>query len=267
MKLKNWAGAVAVGSVMMMASPASAKIYNFSGILDVTGLFSPNPSWNFSLGQKFTGTLNYDPAAIKSQSTWIYPDVQYSTYFSPVVSLDFKISGNSVNYHHSVPLTTPQGYDITYAQINLSNQPYYTNGWGIVASNYPNSIVTAPVPQSSMIGSFYPHSVFVGFAQYVQSGNLVNSMNPDLDLVSLFHAINPADPYGADFSVRFSDPAHWGPGAEVIDGYISGKITSFALVDSGAVPEPATWALMILGFGGIGAALRRREMRPSQLEG
>jgi hypothetical protein len=24
------------------------------------------------------------------------------------------------------------------------------------------------------------------------------------------------------------------------------------------VPEPATWALMLLGFGGIGMALRRR---------
>ena len=26
----------------------------------------------------------------------------------------------------------------------------------------------------------------------------------------------------------------------------------------GAVPEPATWAMMLLGFGGIGAAMRRR---------
>ena len=31
-----------------------------------------------------------------------------------------------------------------------------------------------------------------------------------------------------------------------------------AIVNSGAVPEPATWGLMILGFGAIGSVLRRR---------
>ncbi|MGZ3377786.1 MAG: PEPxxWA-CTERM sorting domain-containing protein [Phenylobacterium sp.] len=30
--------------------------------------------------------------------------------------------------------------------------------------------------------------------------------------------------------------------------------------NGGAVPEPAAWALMLLGFGGMGAALRRRRM-------
>jgi hypothetical protein len=27
---------------------------------------------------------------------------------------------------------------------------------------------------------------------------------------------------------------------------------------SGGVPEPASWALMIMGFGGVGALVRRR---------
>lgn len=37
-------------------------------------------------------------------------------------------------------------------------------------------------------------------------------------------------------------------------------VTSFitASAVSGAVPEPATWAMMLLGFGGIGIALRRK---------
>lgn len=32
----------------------------------------------------------------------------------------------------------------------------------------------------------------------------------------------------------------------------------FAAADQGAVPEPSTWAMLLIGFGGIGVALRRR---------
>jgi hypothetical protein len=37
-------------------------------------------------------------------------------------------------------------------------------------------------------------------------------------------------------------------------GLVSGNASFYAA----AVPEPATWALMLLGFGGIGMAMRRR---------
>ena len=35
-------------------------------------------------------------------------------------------------------------------------------------------------------------------------------------------------------------------------------------VDVAAVPEPASWALMILGFGTIGTTARRKRLRLSQ---
>lgn len=34
-------------------------------------------------------------------------------------------------------------------------------------------------------------------------------------------------------------------------------------VPLGAVPEPSTWAMMILGFGGLGAMMRRRRAAPA----
>ena len=41
--------------------------------------------------------------------------------------------------------------------------------------------------------------------------------------------------------------------------FSSGANLNFALTSaSGAVPEPATWAMMLLGFGAIGFAVRRR---------
>lgn len=49
---------------------------------------------------------------------------------------------------------------------------------------------------------------------------------------------------------------------------ISGGNGSFAgtisFVPSAAVPEPATWALLMLGFAGVGASLRRRKPAMSE---
>jgi hypothetical protein len=36
------------------------------------------------------------------------------------------------------------------------------------------------------------------------------------------------------------------------------RVDQFTISTGGAVPEPATWALMLLGFGAIGLTLRRR---------
>jgi len=41
-----------------------------------------------------------------------------------------------------------------------------------------------------------------------------------------------------------------------------GFVTQFRTADTmGAVPEPSTWALMLLGFGAVGASLRRSKVR------
>jgi hypothetical protein len=47
----------------------------------------------------------------------------------------------------------------------------------------------------------------------------------------------------------------------------NGGISHVDLFDSGAVPEPATWALMLLGFAGVGAAMRRsRKSKPALMQ-
>jgi hypothetical protein len=39
---------------------------------------------------------------------------------------------------------------------------------------------------------------------------------------------------------------------------LAGGAGTLTFGSSGVVPEPATWALMIIGFGGVGACIRRR---------
>jgi hypothetical protein len=46
----------------------------------------------------------------------------------------------------------------------------------------------------------------------------------------------------------------WSPSVE------TARLDNVAMAANAGVPEPATWALMIMGFGGAGAALRRRRV-------
>jgi hypothetical protein len=69
--------------------------------------------------------------------------------------------------------------------------------------------------------------------------------------------------FGADDSVQFADGEYFDgdPNNPTFDVKFSLAPTSVTITSNeptGGVPEPATWALMIAGFGGVGAALRRR---------
>lgn len=50
-----------------------------------------------------------------------------------------------------------------------------------------------------------------------------------------------------------------------VDTNFNFGLSNAALFSTGAVPEPATWAMMLLGFGGIGVAMRRSRRRGSAL--
>lgn len=76
-------------------------------------------------------------------------------------------------------------------------------------------------------------------------------------------AINPASNNG----FTLSNVVHLGPNSVAMDfGGLSADNATFSvdlLGGAGAVPEPATWALMIGGFGLAGAAMRRRRAMAS----
>lgn len=78
----------------------------------------------------------------------------------------------------------------------------------------------------------------------------------------------------ASASCNAGNSVYWGgilgvvdeTGAAITDYTLtsaSGTDYANSFVPSGAVPEPATWAVMILGFSATGAVLRRRRARPA----
>jgi hypothetical protein len=79
---------------------------------------------------------------------------------------------------------------------------------------------------------------------------VVHFLGGDPDAVFDFGVVS-----GGSFFGFTSDTAIDSLGITRLDGY---AIIDNASFTTGAVPEPASWALMLIGFGGLGALLRRR---------
>ncbi len=109
-----------------------------------------------------------------------------------------------------------------------------------------------------------------------QAGTYINTLSPSVNLTSdnlLYPVSNPTlDGNGIVFqgSSLPSDSQFFniwgnGPGSYTYFNNYSGTgptssgPLNFSVKDLGAVPEPATWAMMLVGFGAVGLALRQRK--------
>ena len=93
--------------------------------------------------------------------------------------------------------------------------------------------------------------------------NIANGPGTNIDFTSVtLNGVNfDLSPTGAAEFGSLSPIALMDTNTLVVRGVTSGA-ASFAgtlSFDVAAVPEPATWALMLLGFGGVGLVLRRRK--------
>lgn len=75
-----------------------------------------------------------------------------------------------------------------------------------------------------------------------------------------------AGPCAQDLHIDVNGDGYANPGGQgsAYSAYVSDhgvhlENFAFRVVGAGAVPEPSAWALMILGFGAVGASLRRRQ--------
>lgn len=250
-------------ALVIVATPAVAaqQIYTLSGTISNEFQFSaPIPQWTFATGQAFTAKLTYDAARVTSTYNYLTtPDWNLQFHYSPMVALEITIDTPGGPYHYAVPTLDLTGSAFQYAAVASGAGGW--NGINMRWQNYPVGWAanppSVPLPADAYVGRYNPHSAFLSLYG-PSTGVIANPAFVPGDLTSVFNAVGPGGSRSLD--IRFSDSFAWTTGVERIDGIVNLRIDRFALA---AVPESSTWTMMIVGFGIVGAGLRRRAPRKS----
>ncbi|HEV2596662.1 MAG TPA: PEPxxWA-CTERM sorting domain-containing protein [Sphingomicrobium sp.] len=174
-------------------------------------------------------------------------------------------TGNNYNPANAAVLTTPAGPYNTPEELALR---FHLTGQPASASDnsgvYSFALGTNPISFDwSVEGSQYNAQITltnlltgatVSYNPFA-SGNDNYAPSTDTDLAQNSERLNFAFLSGLGFDPNVNDTYR----ATLTSGGQS--LTAYAKIGSGvpAVPEPATWGLMILGFGAIGFQLRRSQ--------
>jgi hypothetical protein len=217
-----------IGALTAIAAPASAQVV-------------PGDTFTFSVtGFDTTGTNGF--------------------FLTPVETATFgattTYSGAGVN-----------GQDITISSMQTLGVGTFTNTFTV---STPTSFITTAMLNGTTITEIeFDLGIFNGGANavntllpisaYTANGTSLYSTNSTI-------ALTPSTQLSADnTSYGFAEAVN--SGTTAISGFNVRRFTysiTYANAATAAVPEPATWGMMILGFGVMGAVMRRR-VRASEI--
>ena len=166
------------------------------------------------------------------------------------------------------------GFITGEANSSLGNTYYATDGdvFARLNSGLGEGVYTTLSHSFTLLGagSVSGSAAFLSFDYLPYDDDAFVRIFDQLTSQTLFSAsIGSVGDYGETGWTQFS--ANLGPGSYTLQAAVRNNVDngvdSALLLDNvsiqgsvGVVPEPGAWALMILGFGGAGAALRRRRM-------
>lgn len=159
--------------------------------------------------------------------------LSHSTFLAhagDVVTMSFELSGNQRSDPFGLPDIINAG--ITWTPLLLPGTITYTGPWSEV---FTPVVLSTGILNNSPLASDYPFHV------YTESFVAPQDMNVRVRILGG----NPGNQANAP-----SD------GVGPILDYIALDITT-----PSAAPEPSTWAMLLAGFGGLGADMRRRRAR------
>ena len=167
------------------------------------------------------------------------------------------------------PIAIEVGYmlqgTITFAnggRVTIYDNPAFRNVEGILASFRPDYNMTA-----YSVGTYE----FLGVTgDYVGPRTLVSG--PSSGAIAVWRALNLTDTAFSFTGIRFSityvsdphTPSDLPLTKHVTPSYFRMPLGYYSISEGAAVPEPATWATLTVGFGVLGGALRRRRATSEQ---
>ena len=157
------------------------------------------------------------------------------------------------------------GYSFTLSDATTVNALGYWVGdnltshrvaiWDMSGNMLTSGTVTAA---DTLLGNYRYDSIaplLLGAGSYVIGGEFFGGNFP-----TNLTGVNNASTYGWTqdryAGVGFTFPTSTSSGGYGQQGI---AMVNFSVLQTAAVPEPATWAMMLIGFGGIGVSLRRRK--------
>jgi hypothetical protein len=181
------------------------------------------------IGSGWTAEGGLNENVLVLSSSYTEPGVSFSPH-SGTYALDITGAGNQgtfVGIHQSVALTQGTNYELTFWVGNVT-------GDGTPGSNsavYTGSSTIALLINGNQVGLFTNSNVTVGNVNWEE--------------------------FTDDFTATSSSANIEFQNATIGDNYAGLDDVSIATVTT-AVPEPSTWAMMILGFVGLGGMTYRR---------
>ncbi len=200
---------------------------------------------------------------------------QAATFFGVSGPGSFAAPANAqsvINFNVGVPAGLTGNYVIQSGSNGLGAQPFGSDGsrYLSVAGSAPNG------PSATLMfgGAYKTVSLYWGSVDTYNTlelldtaGNLIGSV-----AASTFTGIQVGPPANGGQGVGATNRRIYfttSAGDSLIGGMRFRSTANSFEVDNialGAVPEPATWAMMILGFGLVGAAMRSRRLRNRQAQ-
>lgn len=271
----------AAAAAVLAAAPASAQSFSYDGFADTTGL-QINGNAATATDAQNRSVLRLTPAdfaqagsAFSTTQIQLGADASFSTAFT--FNINTNLQGGLGSADGFVFVVQPNsstvggsGAGIGYAGI--------ANSLGIEFDTFQNSGDPAEdhigINLDGSVSSLATYSYAPGFDTGQDLFAFIDYNGGTQELQVRISATN-ARP--ADAVLTLSDlnlatvlgtsSAFVGFTSGTGSGYSNHDIVnwrfnnSFAPIDPGAVPEPATWGLMLAGFGLVGGSIRRRRAR------